>query len=158
LVSFYRLLERVHQEEQDGSWQETGSVFIHSVTRLLERLLDYRSVMRGDDNRDKRMSCTVNLLNFYKNEFDRKEMYLRYIYKLHDLHVSADNFTEAGFTLKLYADQLTWTDGPVLQGDPATSICQWQRKEQLYHEIIQYFDKGKVSYIETSKVKLFYFI
>lgn len=137
------LLERVHQEEQDGSWQETGSVFIHSVTRLLERLLDYRSVMRGDDNRDKRMSCTVNLLNFYKNEFDRKEMYLRYIYKLHDLHVSADNFTEAGFTLKLYADQLTWTDGPVLQGDPATSICQWQRKEQLYHEIIQYFDKGK---------------
>ncbi|XP_015379000.1 PREDICTED: dedicator of cytokinesis protein 3 [Diuraphis noxia] len=137
------LLERVHQEEQDGSWQETGSVFIHSVTRLLERLLDYRSVMRGDDNRDKRMSCTVNLLNFYKNEFDRKEMYLRYIYKLHDLHVSADNFTEAGFTLKLYADQLTWSDGPVLQGDPATSICQWQRKEQLYHEIIQYFDKGK---------------
>lgn len=112
--------------------------------------------MRGDDNRDKRMSCTVNLLNFYKNEFDRKEMYLRYIYKLHDLHVSADNFTEAGFTLKLYADQLTWTDGPVLQGDPATSICQWQRKEQLYHEIIQYFDKGKVSSIETAKVKLFY--
>lgn len=113
--------------------------------------------MRGDDNRDKRMSCTVNLLNFYKNEFDRKEMYLRYIYKLHDLHVSADNFTEAGFTLKLYADQLAWTDGPVLQGDPTNSICQWQRKEQLYHEIIQYFDKGKVS-IETSKVKLFYFV
>ncbi|XP_050533759.1 dedicator of cytokinesis protein 3 isoform X2 [Daktulosphaira vitifoliae] len=137
------LLEKVHQEEQDGSWQETGSAFIHSVTRLLERLLDYRSVMRGDDNRDKRMSCTVNLLNFYKNEIDRKEMYLRYIYKLHDLHVSADNFTEAGFTLKLYADQLSWTDGPLLQGDPMTNVCQWQRKEQLYHEIIQYFDRGK---------------
>ncbi|XP_050437512.1 dedicator of cytokinesis protein 3 isoform X2 [Adelges cooleyi] len=137
------LLEKVHQEEHDGSWQETGSAFINSVTRLLERLLDYRSVMRGDDNRDKRMSCTVNLLNFYKNEIDRKEMYLRYIYKLHDLHVSADNFTEAGFTLKLYADQLSWSDGPLLQGDPMTSVCQWQRKEQLYHEIIQYFDKGK---------------
>lgn len=68
------------------------------------------------------------------------------------MHVSADNFTEAGFTLKLYADQLTWTDGPVLQGDPATSNCQWQRKEQLYHEIIQYFDKGKVSSIKQSKV------
>lgn len=102
--------------------------------------------MRGDDNRDKRMSCTVNLLNFYKNEFDRKEMYLRYIYKLHDLHVSADNFTEAGFTLKLYADQLSWTDEPVLQGDPVPSLYQWQRKEQLYREIIQYFDKGKVSF------------
>lgn len=142
----------MHQEGQDGSWQETGSVFIHSVTRLLERLLDYRSVMRGDDNRDKRMSCTVNLLNFYKNEFDRKEMYLRYIYKLHDLHLSADNFTEAGFTLKLYADQLSWTDDSVLQGDPVSSVYQWQRKEQLYHEIIQYFDKGKVSFTNNQKV------
>jgi len=28
----------------------------------LERLLDYRSVIQGDENRDKRMSCTVNLL------------------------------------------------------------------------------------------------
>lgn len=36
-------------------------------------------------------------------------MYLRYIHKLHDLHTSADNFLEAGFTMKLYADQLTWS-------------------------------------------------
>lgn len=58
-------------------WREAGEAFITSVTRLLERLLDYRSVMQGEENRDKRMSCTVNLLNFYKNEINRKEMYLR---------------------------------------------------------------------------------
>lgn len=71
----FRLLERVQQD--DPVWRESGAAFISSVTKLLERLLDYRSVMQGDENRDKRMSCTVNLLNFYKNEINRKEMYLR---------------------------------------------------------------------------------
>lgn len=77
------LLEKVQSE--DPAWGESGAVFISSVTRFLERLQDYRSVMQGDENRDKRMSCTVNLLNFYKNEINRKEMYLRYIFNLHGL-------------------------------------------------------------------------
>jgi len=69
------LLEKVQVE--NPNWKEAGIAFIASVTRLLERLLDYRSVMQGEENRDKRMTCTVNLLNFYKNEINRKEMYLR---------------------------------------------------------------------------------
>ncbi|XP_065212165.1 dedicator of cytokinesis protein 3 isoform X2 [Planococcus citri] len=136
------LLERIQNE--DPNWSETGSAFINSVTRLLERLLDYRSVIQGDENRDKRMSCTVNLLNFYKNEIGRKEMYLRYIYKLHDLHFSADNFTEAGFTLKLYADSLSWSSTNSLPNDSrAKEAPEWKRKEELYHQIVNYFDKGK---------------
>lgn len=55
-----RLLDRVQSE--DPAWKDSGTAFISSVTRLLERLLDYRSVIQGDENRDKRMSCTVNLL------------------------------------------------------------------------------------------------
>lgn len=76
-ILFFSILERLESEKP--SWGESGKVFISSVTRLLERLLDYRNVMQGDENRDKRMSCTVNLLNFYKNEIDRKEMYLRLV-------------------------------------------------------------------------------
>ncbi|KAK7603682.1 hypothetical protein V9T40_003681 [Parthenolecanium corni] len=136
------LLERIQNE--DPNLRETGSAFINSVTKLLERLLDYRSVIQGDENRDKRMSCTVNLLNFYKNEIGRKEMYLRYIYKLHDLHCPADNFTEAGFTLKLYADSLNWSSTNGLPNDSrANGVPEWKRKEDLYHHIINYFDKGK---------------
>ncbi|XP_066992689.2 dedicator of cytokinesis protein 3 [Anabrus simplex] len=135
------LLDRVQSE--DPAWKDSGAAFISSVTRLLERLLDYRSVIQGDENRDKRMSCTVNLLNFYKNEINRKEMYLRYIYKLHDLHLPAENYTEAGFTMKLYADQLSWS-GKALVADPQfPGYPEWQRKEQLYLQIIHYFDRGK---------------
>lgn len=73
----FSILERLETEKPP--WCEAGKVFIKSVTKLLERLLDYRNVMQGDENRDKRMSCTVNLLHFYKSEIDRKEMYLRYV-------------------------------------------------------------------------------
>lgn len=53
-------MERVQAEE--GGWREAGAAFVGCVTRLLERLLDYRSVLQGEENRDKRMACTVNLL------------------------------------------------------------------------------------------------
>ncbi|XP_023246842.1 dedicator of cytokinesis protein 3 [Copidosoma floridanum] len=135
------LLDRVQSE--DPTWKDSGTAFITSVTRLLERLLDYRSVIQGDENRDKRMSCTVNLLNFYKNEFNRKEMYLRYIYKLHDLHLAAENYTEAGFTMKLYADQLGWSSVILAADLNYPQQPEWQRKELLYHKIIHYFDRGK---------------
>ncbi|OAD58785.1 Dedicator of cytokinesis protein 3 [Eufriesea mexicana] len=135
------LLDRVLSE--DPAWKDSGTAFITSITRLLERLLDYRSVIQGDENRDKRMSCTVNLLNFYKNEFNRKEMYLRYIYKLHDLHLAAENYTEAGFTMKLYADQLGWGSTILLPDHSHPQQPEWQRKEVLYYKIIHYLDRGK---------------
>ncbi|XP_060529581.1 dedicator of cytokinesis protein 3 isoform X2 [Cylas formicarius] len=135
------LLDRVQSE--DPTWKESGAAFISSITRLLERLLDYRNVIQGDENRDKRMSCTFNLLNFYKNEFNRKEMYLRYIYKLHDLHLSAENFTEAAFTMKLYTDQLTWNTNQIVPDPNYPNHTECQVKELLYRQIINYFDKGK---------------
>ncbi|KAG8186361.1 hypothetical protein JTE90_026781 [Oedothorax gibbosus] len=135
------LLEKVRTS--DPVWKENGVAFINSITKLLERLLDYRNVMDGEENRDKRMSCTVNLLNFYKNEINRKEMYIRYIYKLCELHLPAENYTEAAFTLKLHADLLSFSNN-TLPGDKRyNQQPEWQRREALYHRIIDYFDKGK---------------
>ncbi|TMS21908.1 Dedicator of cytokinesis protein 1, partial [Larimichthys crocea] len=83
---------------------KTGENFVTLVVRLLERLLDYRTIMH-DENKENRMSCTVNVLNFYK-EIDREEMYIRYLYKLCDLHKECDNYTEAAYTLLLHAKLL----------------------------------------------------
>lgn len=55
-----RLLDKV--KSCDVTWKANGTAFIVSITKLLERLLDYRNVMEGEENRDKRMSCTFNLL------------------------------------------------------------------------------------------------
>ncbi|RWS11389.1 dedicator of cytokinesis protein 3-like isoform X2, partial [Dinothrombium tinctorium] len=136
------LLDKVKLE--NPVWKEQGIQMIHSITKLLELLLDYRYAMNGEENRDKRMSCTVNLLKFYKNEINRKEMYIRYIYKLYDLHLPADNFTEAAFTLKLHSQLLDWSSN-IVAGDSYSGREQmeWQRKESLYLFIIDNFDKGK---------------
>ncbi|KAI8429141.1 hypothetical protein MSG28_007688 [Choristoneura fumiferana] len=133
------LMERVSTE----GWREAGAAFVGCVTRLLERLLDYRAVMQGAEHRDKRMAATVNLLSFYKNEIDRKEMYLRYVYKLHDLHIASDNFVEAGCTLLLYAETLSWESDQVGVDPEYPETPEWKRKEALYNQVLQYFDRGK---------------
>lgn len=112
--------------------------------------------MEGEENRNKHMSCTVNLLRFYNEDINRSEMYLRYIHKLCDLHIPSGNFTEAAFTLKLHADILKWSfnliNNPTVR--PLNSsvaqertqfrdLAEWQVKELLYLEIIDYFDQGR---------------
>ena len=43
--------------------------------------------------------------NFY-HKIEKKELYVRYIYKLAELHKKAQSYTEAGFTLLLHAKSL----------------------------------------------------
>uniref|UniRef100_A0A8C4M8F6 Dedicator of cytokinesis 1 n=1 Tax=Equus asinus asinus TaxID=83772 RepID=A0A8C4M8F6_EQUAS len=125
---------------------KTGETFVNLVVRLMERLLDYRTIMH-DENKENRMSCTVNVLNFYK-EIEREEMYIRYLYKLCDLHKECDNYTEAAYTLLLHAKLLKWSEdvcaAHLTQRDGYQATTQGQLKEQLYQEIIHYFDKGKM--------------
>ncbi|XP_062488155.1 dedicator of cytokinesis protein 2-like isoform X2 [Pezoporus occidentalis] len=125
---------------------EPGQSFVALVTGLLERLLDYRAV-RNDENKTYSMSCTVNLLNFYK-EIGRQAMYIRYLYKLRDLHVSYENYTEGAYTLLLHARLLKWSDeastAPVQGAHGPALRTQRQLKEALYNQIIRYFDQGKM--------------
>uniref|UniRef100_A0A674H4Q4 Dedicator of cytokinesis 2 n=1 Tax=Taeniopygia guttata TaxID=59729 RepID=A0A674H4Q4_TAEGU len=120
--------------------------FVSLVRGLLERLLDYRAVM-SDESKDNRMSCTVNLLNFYKN-INREEMYIRYLYKLRDLHLDCENYTEAAYTLLLHTWLLKWSDEQcapqVMSTEFQCSQTYRHLKENLYEKIIEYFDKGKM--------------
>ncbi|XP_068596608.1 dedicator of cytokinesis protein 2 [Brachionichthys hirsutus] len=117
--------------------------FVALVKGLLIRLLDYRTVM-SDDSRNNRMSCTVNLLNFYK-DINREGMYIRYLYKLRDLHLEGENYTEAAYTLLLHSRLLKWLDDICSpQFESHGSQTQRQLKETLYDTIIDYFDKGKM--------------
>uniref|UniRef100_H3BDM0 Dedicator of cytokinesis 2 n=1 Tax=Latimeria chalumnae TaxID=7897 RepID=H3BDM0_LATCH len=120
--------------------------FVILVNGLLERLLDYRTVM-SDESKNNRMSCTVNLLNFYK-DINREEMYIRYLYKLRDLHLDCENYTEAAYTLLLHTRLLKWSDEhcapQVMSREFLSSQTQRQLKENLYERIIGYFDKGKM--------------
>uniref|UniRef100_A0A672LGY0 Dedicator of cytokinesis 1 n=1 Tax=Sinocyclocheilus grahami TaxID=75366 RepID=A0A672LGY0_SINGR len=120
----------------------SGETFVTLVVRLLERLLDYRTIMH-DESKENRMSCTVNVLVRRTFRFS-----MEYLYKLCDLHKECDNYTEAGYTLLLHAKLLKWSEeacaAHLTQRDGYQASTQCQLKDQLYQEIINYFDKGKM--------------
>ncbi|XP_070136941.1 dedicator of cytokinesis protein 1 isoform X2 [Drosophila bipectinata] len=122
-----------------------GTAFVQMVTRLMDKLLEYRFIIQ-DESKENRMACTFSLLQFY-SDVDLKEMYIRYVYKLCALHMEFENYTEAAFTLKLHANLLRWTDmelSPQLRSSKH-NVCRTHRqlKEALYFDIMDYFDKGK---------------
>eukprot|EP00063_Salmo_salar_P015563 XP_013990398.1 PREDICTED: dedicator of cytokinesis protein 3-like isoform X3 [Salmo salar] len=133
------LLEKIEQE----TWRETGISFVTSVTRLMERLLDYRECMKGDEMENKKIGGSSNLMNFYKSEMNKEEMYIRYIHKLCDLHLQAEDYTEAAFTLLLYWELLHWEDRPLREFLHYPTQSEWQRKEGLSRKVLHYFNKGK---------------
>nr|XP_043876933.1 dedicator of cytokinesis protein 4b isoform X1 [Solea senegalensis] len=133
------LLKKIERE----TWRESGISLIATVTRLMERLLDYRDCMKLGEVDGKKIGCTVSLLNFYKTELNKEEMYIRYIHKLYDLHLKAQNYTEASYTLLLYDELLEWSDRPLREFLNYPMQSEWQRKEYLHHTIVQNFDRGK---------------
>ncbi|XP_076042771.1 dedicator of cytokinesis protein 1-like isoform X4 [Oratosquilla oratoria] len=134
--------------EDHKTMREPGMKLVRTVSRLMERLFQYRTILNTPDNSaESRMSCTVNLLDFY-SEINRKELYLRYVYKLAELHLMCDNFTEAAYTLKLHAELLKWSQDPIYHAITSPRHPSLGRhedlKEALYHDIISYFDQGKM--------------
>lgn len=140
---FYAIMIKLCREH--NTLRDEGERFVNIVTRLLQRLLEYRYNI-NDESKENRMACTVSLLQFY-SEVDRKEMYIRYVNKLCDLHLEFDDHTEAAFTLKLHSKLLKWNDKllqPLLLSHRHL-MCQTHRqlKECLYNDIIEHFNKGK---------------
>ncbi|KAM7378128.1 hypothetical protein PAMA_013158 [Pampus argenteus] len=117
------LLKKIERE----TWRESGISLIATVTRLMERLLDYRDCMKLGEVDGKKIGCTVSLLNFYKTELNKEEMYIRYIHKLYDLHLKAQNYT----------------DRPLREFLNYPMQSEWQRKEYLHLTIVQNFERGK---------------
>ncbi|XP_076471351.1 dedicator of cytokinesis protein 1-like isoform X3 [Babylonia areolata] len=144
-LMFETLMHLCDGKEPKGL-QDQGKAFVEVIWKLLERLLVYRRIIQ-DEIKEHRMSCIVNLLDFY-HDINRQEMYIRYLHKLSELHLGCDNFTEAAYTLMLYAKLLQWSDEclpPMLQTNKYPDAWTHRDlKEKLYYEIISYFEKGEM--------------
>lgn len=96
-------------------------------------------------------------------DIKRQEMYIRYVNKLCSLHLECDDFAEAAYTLRLHSELLLWSNNPLtplLRSPLRYPTCDTHRqlKEALYHDIIDYFDKGKVSNLINSNNFIIIFI
>ncbi len=83
----------------------------------------------------------VSFQNFYKSDIDKHDMYIRYIYKLKELHEASGNHTEAAFTLLLHAELLQFSDSIISEDK---NLAEWELKEDLYKQMIDHLDQGKV--------------
>ncbi|XP_049823522.1 dedicator of cytokinesis protein 1 isoform X5 [Aethina tumida] len=138
--------------EQHSSLAIEGIKFVKIVKKLMENLLEYRSIV-SDENKENTMSCTVNLLDFY-SEINKKEMYIKYLNKLYDLHIECDNYTEAAYTLMQHTILLDWSNdilSPLLVHSKYEKKTHRDLKEALYKDIIDNFDKGKMWECAISK-------
>ena len=88
-------------------------------------------------------SIMIRVVSASGKQLERDEsifmIFISYILIIHCL------LPEAGFTMLLHADLLSW-DNRILPADKTFPVeAEWKRKEYLYHKIIYYFDRGKVS-------------
>ncbi|OQV18060.1 Dedicator of cytokinesis protein 1 [Hypsibius exemplaris] len=143
------LFEEIMKERCNNNSQmrELSLRFVDQLVKQMKLLLEYRDVMTSPDvDIESRMCCTVNLLEYYEG-ISKREMYIRYLYKLRDLHLHLGNFTEVAFTLEHHARLLIWTDDslptPLHCSDFPHDQTHRELKEHLFYEMIRYFDMGK---------------
>lgn len=88
---------------------------------------------------------TLHLMDFLK-DMQKEDMYIRYVHQLVDLQVEAHNFTEAGLALRLHAELYEWDPNfivdPLIEPSMPTQ-SSFERKEQLYFQIIEYYETGQ---------------
>ncbi|ORX57813.1 hypothetical protein BCR36DRAFT_409280 [Piromyces finnis] len=133
--------------------RDSGLQFLSSMDEFLRLMLCVRDLTElGKDSSNnslwetERMQGTLKLMKWMK-VIDSKNIYLKHVYNLYEMHKNNQNFIEAGYALKLHADLLEWNSAKKLEPMPEygfdTEESSFERKEKLYYKIIDCFESSK---------------
>ena len=92
--------------QRNQKLQATGLDFVRKVNIFMNLLLELRANVSKDEI--DAMIVIEKLLKFYRNELNRDDLYIDYLYKLYKIHKATNNFAEAAFVLLEHADRLSW--------------------------------------------------
>ena len=123
----------------DPLWQA-----IRDMVATIDELLELLVTVHGPTmDESLRIMDTLQLMNFLK-DVQKEDIFIRYVHHLAGVQDKLHNKTEAGLALKLHADQYTWDPVTVVSLDNPVYPEQssFERKEQLYFEMIKYFEEG----------------
>ncbi|KAK9453618.1 dedicator of cytokinesis-domain-containing protein [Dipodascopsis uninucleata] len=123
---------------------EQVHIFLSSLSRLLDLLIDLHTLPESDAYHDDRILCTLNLMHFLK-DLHREDAFIRYVHKLVYMHERSGHFTEAGLTLGLHARMYDWRLDSMLPAstDPDfPAQTEFDRREALTLRMIEYFSEG----------------
>src|SRR5690554_4145381 len=88
---------------------------------------------------------TLRLMDFLK-DMRKEDMFIRYVHQLVHVQFQSNNLIEAALSLKLHADLYTWDvheKVPALEDPAFPEQTAFERREQLFLEMITYFEYGK---------------
>ncbi|KAL6717372.1 Deoxycytidine kinase 1 [Lecanora helva] len=124
----------------DPMWQAIKDT-ITTIDELFELLA---AVHSPDITEALRIMNTLQLMNFLK-DMHKEDIYIRYVHQLAHVQARLDNKAEAGLALRLHADLYSWDSGRLgALADPEyPEQSAFERKEQLYFEMIKYFEEGE---------------
>ncbi|CAG8443325.1 12058_t:CDS:2 [Acaulospora colombiana] len=143
---FIAQLRRLFEEATvDASLKQIVIKFLDSLSEFLELLLGVRELPEGEEYQDDRIMCTLKLMKFIKS-IERDQIYIKYVHQLVQMQVNSRNFVEAALTLKLHSNLYEWNPRSEVEALPEMDFpkqSQFDRKERLYIQILDYFVKGR---------------
>jgi hypothetical protein len=122
-------------------------VAVKDLITTIDELLDLLVAVHSTESTGEifHIMDTLHLMEFLK-DMQKEDIYIRYVHQLVKLQVDAQNFTEAGLALRLHAELYEWDPTTIIdplmdpEFPPQTSF---ERKEQLYFEMIDHFENGQ---------------
>lgn len=139
LLDLFQTLARIPGDEL---WQA-----VKVLVSTIDQLLDLLAAVHNPENGEAvRILHTLQLMDFLK-DMRKEEIFVRYVHQLADVQSKMQNHTEAGLALQLHASLYQWSAAVVaaLNEPPFPEQTSFERKEQLYFEMIKHFEDGAAS-------------
>ncbi len=123
----------------DGLWQA-----VKKLVSTIDELLDLLAAVHSPETSEAvQIMHTLQLMDYLK-DMQKEGMFIRYVHQLADVQRKLQNHTEAGLALRLHASLYQWDTTTVAALDEPSLPEQtsFERKEQLYFEMIKHFEDG----------------
>ncbi|KAL8872162.1 MAG: hypothetical protein Q9174_002162, partial [Haloplaca sp. 1 TL-2023] len=133
------LFEPLARIPGDGLWQAI-KVLLSTIDELLDL---FAAVHSPEINEAVRIMQILQLMD-YLRDMRKEAIFIRYVHQLANVQSQSQHPTEAGLAIRLHAALYQWTSTPVAAlVDPAfPDQTSFERKEQLYFEMIKHFEEG----------------
>ncbi|KAF9796056.1 hypothetical protein SFRURICE_006835 [Spodoptera frugiperda] len=140
-----------------GPLRVAAAALVAAAARQLDALLQYRAAARRSAT-PHRMHLTTCVLHFYQ-QIERPHMYIRYVHKLAKMHHAAQQWAEAGLSLRLHAKLLAWSHDPLpprlrhpteylylVIADLLNRGRQWELAVEIVKELVSVYEEEALGY------------
>lgn len=129
--------------QKDKLLQTAVSKLLDTVGELFDLLVAVHAPEASSDTLH--IMDTLRLLEYLRG-MAKLDIFISYVYKLAKIQQGQRNLTEAALAMKLHSDLYQWDSTVTLQAinDPPFPVqSAFDRKEQIYFEMIQYFEDAE---------------